>query len=86
MEDWAPTVVNETGADSYNTTKTNLSSIALNELRPWNEIDGLETASGIGTYNTAFNINKNIAETRILLVVGNVEGSWGTGDQRQNGD
>ncbi|CAI6090681.1 unnamed protein product [Clonostachys chloroleuca] len=77
VEDWALTVANETGADSYKTMKTNLSSIALNELRPWNEIDGLETASDIGTYRNAFDIKKNIAETRILLDVGNVEGSWG---------
>lgn len=77
MEDWAPAVINGTGANSYKTTKTNISPIALNDLRPWNEIDGLETASGIGTYKTAFDINKNIAETRILLDVGNIEGSWG---------
>ncbi|VUC32724.1 unnamed protein product [Clonostachys rosea] len=79
VEDWAPASVNETGANSYKTTKTNLSSITLNELRPWNEIDGLETASGIATYKTAFNINKSIAETRVLLDVGNVEGTWGLG-------
>ncbi|CAG9947659.1 unnamed protein product [Clonostachys rosea f. rosea IK726] len=77
VEDWAPAVINGTGANSYKTTKTNISPIALNDLRPWNEIDGLETASGIGTYKTAFDINKNIAETRILLDVGNIEGSWG---------
>ncbi|CAG9996931.1 unnamed protein product [Clonostachys byssicola] len=77
VEDWAPAVINETGTDSYKTTKTNLSSITLNDLRPWNKIDGLETASGIGAYKTTFDINKNITGTRVLLDVGNVEGTWG---------
>lgn len=59
------------------TTKTNLPTIALSKLSSWPDIDGLTDASGIGTYTTKVSLNKEIKNTRILLDVGDVEGSWG---------
>jgi hypothetical protein len=49
----------------------------LSKLQPWNEIDGLESASGIGTYTTTVSVNKKIKDMRVLLDVGDVEGTWG---------
>lgn len=78
VQDWRPAQVNETGLDSPNTIKENMDPIALTDLLAWPNITGLANASGIGTYETAVSLTKvNSSEIRILLDVGDVEGTWG---------
>ncbi|KAF4466478.1 hypothetical protein FALBO_6661 [Fusarium albosuccineum] len=76
IEDWAPADVNETGLDYSDTIKTNLKPVKLTELTPWNKIEGIENASGIGKYTTKVSLGKHVKNTRVLMDVGNVEGSW----------
>lgn len=83
VEDWSPMNVNETGLNSSLTSKNRLSSIELNTLKPWTNITGLESASGIGTYKTTVDLSlrqtrKNSGESiGVFISFGDVEGSWG---------
>lgn len=76
VEDWSPTVLNETGLKSPLTTKTKLKPVTLTKLVSWNNITGLESASGIGTYETSFKLNIKSKSTGVLLSLGDVEGSY----------
>ncbi|KAK2595735.1 hypothetical protein N8I77_013760 [Diaporthe amygdali] len=78
VQDWRPAQVNETGLDSPDTVKENLDPITLTELFAWPNITGLTNASGIGKYATTISLTKgNSPATRVLLEVGQVEGTWG---------
>lgn len=78
VQDWRPAQVNETGLDSPKTIKANLDPITLTDLVAWPNITGLTNASGIGTYETTISLTKgNSSATRVLLDVGEVEGTWG---------
>lgn len=78
VQDWRPAQVNETGLDSPSTVKENLDPITLTDLVAWPNITGLTNASGIGTYETTVSLSKgNSSAIRVLLDVGEVEGTWG---------
>lgn len=84
VQDWRPAQANETGLDSPNTVKEDLEPIALTDLVAWPNITGLANASGIGRYETTVFLSKgNSSSTRVLLDVGDVEGTWGA---RLNGE
>ncbi|KAJ3549816.1 hypothetical protein NM208_g311 [Fusarium decemcellulare] len=76
IEDWGPADVNETGLDSSDTIKTNLKPVKLTKLAPWSETKGIENASGIGKYITRVSLSKHVKGSRVLMDVGNVDGSW----------
>lgn len=44
------------GTTPSESTRTRVDAGTLSELSPWREIPGLETASGIGTYSSTFNL------------------------------
>ncbi|RAH68886.1 uncharacterized protein BO66DRAFT_439892 [Aspergillus aculeatinus CBS 121060] len=83
VEDWSPSIVNETGLNSSLTSKVTLPSIHLNSLKSWTNISGLESASGIGTYKTTVELSlgssdQSSGETlAVFLNFGDVGGSWG---------
>lgn len=78
VQDWRPSQVNETGLDSPKTVKENLDPITLTDLVAWPNITGLTNASGIGKYETTVSLSKgNSSAIRVLLDVGEVEGTWG---------
>ncbi len=51
VEDWTP-------GDTPTTTKKEIIYIDLGDLKPWKSIDKLKSSSGIGTYSTAFEMEK----------------------------
>lgn len=76
VEDWAPAMINETGAASSDTVKTKLPAVHLTELVAWPNISSLVNASGIGTYTTQITLHKE-SGLRVLFDAGSVTGTYG---------
>lgn len=78
VQDWRPAQENATGLNSSETVKVDLDPITLTDLVAWPNVTGLANASGIGIYTTNVTLTKqNDTSTRVLLDVGQVEGSYG---------
>ncbi|KAL4738856.1 hypothetical protein BDV11DRAFT_205589 [Aspergillus similis] len=78
VEDWSPVAANETGRDSSSTKKSTLAPITLSKLAPWNDIPGLDYASGVGVYHTVVNLTaqQNHEELGVYMNLGKVGGTW----------
>ena len=50
LESWSA------GDTALETKKENLGPYELDELVPWNEMEGLEDVAGVATYNTSFEL------------------------------
>jgi hypothetical protein len=80
VEDWNPADVNNVGVGSSDTTKTNLTTVALTSLSAWTSIASLTNASGIGRYSTSITVPSltTIANvtTGLYFTISSVTGTW----------
>lgn len=70
LESWTP-------GETPTTSKKEVISKVLKELKPWSEIEGLGNVSGIGTYSTSFTIGENwTSQTGAYLQLGKVSDTF----------
>ncbi|MCI8497669.1 MAG: hypothetical protein HFE85_05410, partial [Clostridiales bacterium] len=59
LDGWTMTLESwSAGVTALETLKTEMGPYELNQLVPWNEIEGLEDAAGVATYTTSFRMDE----------------------------
>ncbi|MCD7950046.1 MAG: hypothetical protein LUG12_07300 [Erysipelotrichaceae bacterium] len=78
LDNWTLTVESWTKGDTVlDTDKTEINIGELEELTTWDNIEGLENVSGIGTYTTSFNIEDYNESESIYIHLGKINDAYG---------